>query len=302
MKPSGPKWTRFRINLVLTAFVLVCLVVIWRAFQLQVLERKVLAQMADRQSHTVIKLNPVRGEIFDRNGVKLAVSVAADSVVADPTKIRDPDQTADRLAEMLDLNRQALARKLKSKSSFVWIKRQIDPKTADRIKALDLNGVDFVKESKRFYPNKHLASHLLGFVGVDSRGLEGLELGYDRYLRGDGNRWRVKRDALGHLLLDQENCPSQKLKGDSIHLTLDSRIQFITEKALTAAVEAYGARRGIALVVRPQTGEILATAITPNFNPNVYRQYSQARRRNRVVTDNFDPGSTFKVFVVAAAL
>ena len=302
MKSPQAKWTRFRIWVIFALFVLVFGAVAARAFQLQVLEREKLAKIAEKESNLNIKLNPVRGGILDRNGEKFAVSLDVDSIFAQPNKIKNPDKTAAALAPILKIDRAHLGKRLRGSSSFTWLRRQADPDVADAVKQLNLHGISFIKETKRFYPNKSLASHLLGFVGVDSQGLEGLELEYDEWLRGGENYWRVRRDALGRIFLDQAEATPEKNRGADVILTIDRRIQYLTEQALDNAVKKNGARCGVALVVRPKTGEILASAISPGFNPNIYEDFSASARRNRAFTDTFDPGSTFKIFVVAGAL
>ncbi|MFH1090712.1 MAG: penicillin-binding protein, partial [Pseudomonadota bacterium] len=209
---------------------------------------------------------------------------------------------ARALGRVLGLDRRHLAEKFKNNETFIWVKRQVSPDEARRVAELNLTGVESLKESKRFYPNKLLAAHLLGFVGIDNLGLEGLEVGYNEYLKGGIDRYRIKRDALGRTYLDPESGLPEKSKGANIHLTLDRRLQYVTEKALAKAAEKHQAKAGVALIVRPQTGEILALAVWPGFNPNVFGSYNASQRRNRVLTDAFEPGSTFKVFLVAAAL
>jgi len=302
MKVSAAKWIRFRIHIVFALFVLIWAGLILRAFHLQVLDREDLAGQAAAQYQRLIKINPVRGDIFDRQGEKLAVSLETDSLFANPQEIQDPARAAAHLSAILDLDRRSLAEKLKSKTTFVWIKRQVSPEESAQAEGLNLAGLGSIKENKRFYPNKQLAAHLLGFTGVDTQGLGGLESYYDEYLQGTPSSWRVMRDALGRTFLDRDAEAPPGLRGSSLTLTIDRRIQFVTEKALAAAVEQYNARGGLAVVVRPKTGEILASAVIPSFNPNVYQDYSSEQRRNRILTDAFDPGSTFKIFVVAAAL
>ena len=302
MNVSQAKWTRFRIFFVFAIFLAIWTGVLARAFYLQVLHNERLAQIAEREGHKTIKLDPVRGDIYDRNGEKLAVSLEANSVFVEPPKVRDKRECAVKLAKVLNISQKRLLDRLKNNVSFAWVKRQVSPDEVARIQALKINGVSFLKESKRFYPNNLLAGHTLGFVGVDSRGLEGLEMGYDRRLRGGVNEYRVKRDALGRTFLDIDTGTPMKNKGDNLILTLDRRVQYVAETALTRAVEKYKAKGGLALVVRPKTGEILASALVPGFNPNIFKKYGPSQRRNRIVTDTFDPGSTFKVFVVAAAL
>ncbi|MEW6266468.1 MAG: penicillin-binding protein [Thermodesulfobacteriota bacterium] len=302
MMEKQAKWMRFRLYLIVAFFVLVWGLILYRALELQFLKRDKLARIAEAEAHTTIKLEGVRGEIYDRNGEKLAASLEADSIFAEANKLENPGAAAKDLAKALGLDRRALAQKLNGGGSFVWIKRQVTPDEVARVEALGFKGLGFLKESKRFYPNKLLAGHTLGFVGVDSRGLEGLELGYDDYLSGGISAWKVNRDALGRTYLDRPEGAPQEMKGAGLVLTLDRRVQYITEKALAAVVEKHKAKGGLALVVRPRTGEILASAVEPGFNPNVFGEYGQAQRRNRILTDAFDPGSTFKVFVAAAAL
>jgi cell division protein FtsI (penicillin-binding protein 3) len=220
----------------------------------------------------------------------------------DPSKLENPGAVFAQLAAALELDKAELEKKAKDNSSFMFVKRQITPEEAARVEALNLKGVGLAKEPRRFYPNNFLAAHLLGFAGVDSQGLEGLEMALDKYLRGDVDVRRVRRDALGRTFLDRVQEDSDQNKGHTVVLTLDRRVQHITEKALAKAVEESGAKGGMALVVRPRTGEVLASAVFPSFNPNVFGSYPVPRRRNRVLTDAFDPGSTFKVFVVSAAL
>ena len=302
MKVSQAKWTRFRIILVLGVFVLSWGCILFRAFDLQVIQREKLASSAAAECRKTVRLNPTRGEIYDCNNEKLAVSLEADSIFAQPNKIKNPALLAEKLAGFLGMDKKYLAKKFTGNSSFTWIRRQVSPELSDKIRTLDVEGIGFVKESRRYYPNTFLASNTLGFVGVDSRGLEGLELLYDEYLRGEEEVWHLKRDALGRTYLDRADQGPAATKGDSITLTLDRRIQYIAEKALNRAVEEAKAKGGMALVVRPQTGEILALAVAPSFNPNIFGKYKASQRRNRALTDTFDPGSTFKVFIVAGAL
>lgn len=302
MNASPAKWTRFRITIVFCFFVLAWVCILWRAFQLQVLDRDHLAGKAARECQRVIKINPVRGDIFDRRGEKLAVSLEADSIFADPTEVEEKSVAAAKLAVSLGLDRRRIAKSLRSKTSFVWLKRQVSPGETARVASLKLKGIGSLKESKRFYPNKRLAAQVLGFTGVDAQGLEGLESMYEEHLRGGVNSWLVKQDALRRTFLDRGTSSPQGLRGASLTLTLDRRIQYVTEKALNRAVKKYGARGGLALVVRPRTGEILASAVAPGYNPNAFRRYSPSQRRNRILTDIFDPGSTFKIFLVAVAL
>lgn len=302
MKVTRAQWTRIRLTLIFGVFVLAWGMILWRALELQVLERDKLAQIAEDQCYRDIKIKSIRGEIYDRRGEKLASSLQAHSIFAQPRKIENPRVVSSKLAKALGLKRRDVLKKLKSKKSFVWIKRQAGPEENRLVQALKIQGLGSIKESKRFYPNKEMAAHVLGFVGVDGVGLEGLEIGYDKHLNAGETLCRVKRDALGRIFVeDNENIP-RKSRGANVTLTIDQRIQYITEKALVGAIKEYGAKGGMALVINPRTGEILASVVAPGFNPNAFGRYSMAYRRNRILTDTFDPGSTFKVFVVAAAL
>ncbi len=302
MSAFQAKWTRFRIIFVFCVFLLVWVGLVWQLANLQIHNRGRLVKFAEREYSTKIKLMPVRGDIYDRNGEKLAVSLKVDSVYANPLRVNNPGAAASQLAGILNLNRRALHKKLMSKAYFVWVKRQIDPETSARVRALKLKGIDFIKESKRFYPNMKLASHILGFVGVDAQGLEGLEVAYDNYLQGDSGYIPVLRDALGQTYQNRLIRTRPSTKGSNLILTLDRRIQYVVEKALGRATQEHNAKSGIAIVMRPQTGEVLALAVSPGYNLNSYSRFSPDQWRNITLTDTFDPGSTFKVFLIAGAL
>ncbi|MBW2060173.1 MAG: penicillin-binding protein 2 [Deltaproteobacteria bacterium] len=302
MKPFQARWTRFRIVLVFCAFLLAWGGLIWRAAGLQIHNRDRLVGIAEQEYLRKIKLVPIRGDIFDRHGEKLAVSLKVDSIYAEPIRLDNPAALATQLARILDLNRDFILKKLSSKAHFVWVKRQVDPDEAAAVRALEVKGIGFIKESKRFYPNLGLAAHVLGFVGVDAQGLEGLEVAYDDYFRGEATSLPVMRDALGRTFQDRLSRSRPCVKGASLTLTIDRHIQFVVEKALGRAMKDYNASYGISIVVRPRTGEVLALAVAPAYNPNAYRRYKPRHWRNIALTDMFDPGSTFKIFLVAAAL
>ena len=234
-------------------------------------------------------------------GNELAVSIEVDSVYADPKKVTDPEKTAQRLATLLQIDPGELKGKLRSGSSFEWVQRKITPKEVDEIKALRLPGIHFLKENKRFYPNAQLASHVIGFVGLDSKGLEGLESQYDSMLNGNRQIWTPGKDARGREIVDQ--VPSQE--GEqfrNIVLTLDKHIQHIVETELSRTVQKWGAKGGFAIAMEPSTGKVLALAVYPSYNPNQFLQARAKAWRNRAVADTFEPGSMFKAFLAAAAL
>jgi cell division protein FtsI (penicillin-binding protein 3) len=227
----------------------------------------------------------------------------ADSVFADPSKIKDLRGTAAKLALVLKIDKESLSKRMSGAKNFCWLARRITPDQTALIEALDLDGVFIVKEPKRFYPNGELAGHLIGFVGLDANGLEGLEFRFDEYLKGEPEELRWTRDARGRRLYPRvEPATAGHQGGANVVLTLDSRIQHLVESQLKEAVQSKGAKGGLAVVMDPKTGEILALANEKSFDPNHFAKDGPARGKNRAIVDCFDPGSTFKPFLAAAAL
>ena len=271
---------------------------------LQVVDYEHLESLARRQQEDTRTLPAKRGEIVDRHGRLLAYSVDADTVYAVPYEVDDSAKTAAALCAALDdcspKERMSLAERLSGDRPFTYVRRRISPLEARRVAALNLSGIGFMKESRRFYPNKELAAHLLGYVGIDNVGLSGIEAAYDKLIRGKEGRLIVhtdaRRQAYGGRL---ERAPTA---GGSIELTIDEQLQHIVERELRTGVEEKRADGGSAVVMDPQTGEILALASYPSFNPNVYNAANDVVRRNRAVQDIYEPGSTFKVVTIAAAL
>ena len=301
MKNEREQWARIRIIMVSCLFACGFAAVIGRSFYLQVLEHDKLVKLAERQHNRTIQITPARGGIFDRTGAPMAVSLEMDSLFAEPKRISDPAAVAAALAPLVQLPQQELMKKLDSERGFAWLARQLSPETAAAIKKLKLPGIGFVKENKRFYPNFEMASHVLGFTGMDPGGLEGLERRYDATVLGKTGYLMAERDALGRNVA-QSAVVQEAAPGKSLHLTLDKNIQYFAEKELAKAVEGSKAKSGMALVMDPWTGKILAMANYPTFNPNSFRQYPAFNLRNRCVADSFEPGSTFKVFLLAAAI
>ncbi len=301
MSKEREQWARVRIIILSCLFACGFLSVIVRSFYLQVLDHERLVKLAERQHQRTIQITPARGGIFDRTGAPLAVSLDMDSLFAEPKRISKPGEVAAALAPLLQQPQQELMKKLDSDRSFAWIARQLTPETAAAIKKLKLPGIGFVKESKRFYPNFETASHVLGFTGMDPGGLEGLERRYDAAVLGKTGYLMAERDALGRNVA--QNAVVQEAEpGKNLYLTLDKNIQYFAEKELAKAVEGSRAKSGMALVMDPWTGKILAMANYPTFNPNSFRQYPTFNLRNRAVADSFEPGSTFKVFLLSAAI
>lgn len=296
------KWTRYKIVLIGAIFGLLFLTLTGRAFYLQILKHEELIKKAEKQHQRIVPLTPARGDILDRNGTPLAVSVEMDSCYAEPRHIQDPEGTAAVLAPYLGSNVQELHKKLASGKGFVWLERFLTPERSRRLKELKLRGIGFSPESKRYYPNSEVAAHVIGFTGLDPNGLEGVELRYDSIILGNTGYLVTERDALGRNIAPTDALVKKSEPGKSIFLTLDKNIQYIAERELAKAVTESQAKAGMALVMESSSGKILGMANFPTFNPNAYSHYSHAQLRNRVVADSFEPGSTFKVFLIASAL
>jgi cell division protein FtsI (penicillin-binding protein 3) len=273
-----------------------------RLVVLQVVQHDELAARAERQQMSTVPAPSKRGEIFDRNGRLLAYSVDADTIYAVPTEITEPAKTAAALCEALDdctrKSREELKDRLSQPRAFIYVKRRATPMQARRVAALALDGIGFRKESRRFYPNRELAANLLGYVGVDNVGLGGIEATYDKTVRGREGKLLVQTDARRHVFSRLERSPTA---GASLELTIDEQLQYIAEREVKAGVQAARADAGTALIMDPHTGEILAMASYPTFNPNEYSSSPESARRNRAVQDLYEPGSTFKLVTASAA-
>ncbi len=303
MNGDARKWLKFRIATLLAFFLVLFIALASRAFQLQLLFNKELKALAEKQHTQTLLLQPDRGIIFDRNGEKLAATIMVDSVFADPAKIENPAEAAGRLAAILQVDRAVIQKKLSGTKNFSWVTRRIAPERARLVQELGIDGIFLVKEPKRFYPSGELAGHLIGFVGLDATGLEGLELKYDRYLKGQPEKLLWTRDAKGKRLYPRVEIPKAAPRENyNLVLTIDNRIQHLVESHLKSAVKTKGAKGGFAIVMDPRTGEILALANEMGFDPNLFSAVNPATGKNKVITDSFDPGSTFKPFLAAAAL
>ncbi len=295
------RWMRIRLLSVAALLAVGLGVVLVRIWTLQVSQGDWLRDLARDQYLKQISLEPMRGAIVDRHGASLAVSVMTDSVFVMPQDVEDPQATARVLAGVLDIDGSRLAEQIARRKHFTWVARRLPSGPAARVRRLELPGVHLTRESRRYYPARELAAAVIGFAG-DGRGLEGLELLFDGQLRGSTVLARGLRDARGNMLFSEGVGAAEAEDGPRLELTLDLTIQEIVERELARAVRESEARRGIAVVMEPHTGEVLAMASTPSFNPNTYWEFSQRDYRNRAVTDCFEPGSTMKVFSLAAAL
>jgi cell division protein FtsI (penicillin-binding protein 3) len=291
-----------RLGVAKILFLAMFLVIAGRAFQLQVLQGERLMRLGERQHLKEWIVLPKRGALFDRAGEPLALSMESQSVYARPHRVQDPEQLSQGLARILNLRPADVKQKLISAKPFVWIKRQVSSPEAEKIQALNPTGIGMFYEPNRYYPQNQLAGQLIGFVGRDSEGLEGLELKYNDYIRGEAGSSVTERDALGRRVLVQGVEGLRIPPGSDVHLTLNTSIQHIAEKELEATILKYRAKSGVAIVMEPFTGEVLALANYPAFDPNNYSKQSADQRRNRAVTDSFEPGSTFKTILAAAAL
>ncbi|MGH2708145.1 MAG: peptidoglycan D,D-transpeptidase FtsI family protein, partial [Actinomycetota bacterium] len=243
-----------------------------------------------------------RGSILDREGHTLAMSTMAQTIYANPRFVPDARTAAARLAPVLGRPPEELAQKLGGKRGFVYLARKVDDETASRVKALGIPGVDAMREPKRLYPAGQLAAHVLGFVGTDNAGLAGLESYYDRHLAGRPGEMVIERDPQGRSIPSGKSRLIPPSRGDDLVLTIDSDIQYAAEAALAKAVEIFRAQGGSVLVMRPDTGEILAIANLPTFDPNDFGAASGRDRRNRALIEVYEPGSANKVITAAAAL
>lgn len=273
-----------------------------RLVYLQYIKYDRFAKKALSQHQIKIELPPRRGDILDRHGEPFAISVASKSVFADPRKISNPEAVAQKLSEILKKDTGKLVKRLSRKKSFVWIQRKVGEKELEKIKALEIPGIYYLEEPKRFYTKGNLLAHILGFVGIDDQGLEGLELSLDKYLKGKSGHRVTGRDRKGREVITMRNEEVPPVDGANVILTVDEVVQHIAEREIDAIFNQSGAQGAMIVVLRPKTGEILAMASRPTYNPNMISKTSADQRRNRAVTDFFEPGSTFKVISCAAAL
>lgn len=272
----------------------------YRLVKLQVSEHDGLRARAERQQQAAVELSPMRGVVYDRNGSELARSVEAKSLYASPAEIKDAAAVARRLAGLLDVDREALFKRLTSKNLvLVAVKRKLTDKEAAQVEALNLPGLRFINEMKRYYVAGKSAAHVLGFVDSEERGQGGLEQAYDKQIRGQGGRLVLDVDALNK---SYDHSLEESIPGANITLTIDLLIQHYAEQALADAIRQHRARGGTIVMMRPATGEILALANYPTFDPNQVGDSEEIERRNRAIETSFEPGSIFKLVTYCGAL
>lgn len=294
---------RRRTSVLLGVLLAALVALLARVAQLQAIEGRTLQTLAHRQQLATIPLEPHRGRILDRRGRPLAVNLNAPSIYAVPSAITHRRAFAAAIGPVLGMSSGEVEQRLTAGRHFAWLARKVERQTAERVKALNLEGqIGFLTEDRRVYPNGELAAHALGFVGIDSQGLSGVELSYDHVLRGKAGRAVAEQDGVGRVLVETQRLVEAPVDGADILLTIDQVIQHIAERELSAVLARTRARRGSVTVIDPRTGEVLALAVRPAYDPNAAGAVAADRWLPRPLADVFEPGSTFKIFVTAAAL
>jgi cell division protein FtsI (penicillin-binding protein 3) len=277
-------------------------VLLGRLAYLQIVKHDEYARLAENQHAKTVPLRPKRGPILDRTGQALAVSSRADTLYVTPSKVDDAPRLAARLAAILGEPARDVARRLTVAKKFAPVRRRLDPDTARAVRELRDPSLTLVEDSLRLYPNRELAAQLIGFEGAEGKGLAGVEQAWDAHLAGVEGRAVVERDALGREVTGAPIVLKPSVAGQGLVLTLDATIQYLAEKEVDAAWRRTRAKSAMAVAMDPRTGEILAMAIRPTYNPNAFGTATDDDRRARAVTDPFEPGSTFKVIMAASAL
>ena len=285
-------------------FLIICLIIFSvRLVLIQIFRSTYLAHLAEKQHNYILDLEPKRGTIYDRNMRPLALNVAVDSLYAKPRTMTEKNKTeaVEKLSKLLNVSPQFLSERLSRKKYFFWLLRKLPAEIVEKIKALHIQGLDFVRESKRYYPDQFLAAHLIGFAGMDNKGLEGIELWYDKYLKGEFGWTQVLRDAhQRELLIEKNSVPPRD--GFNVVLTIDETIQYIAERALQKAFEKHNAQGASIIVMDPKTGEILAIANRPTYDLGKPENIPAENRINRALVFTYEPGSVFKIVTAAAAI
>lgn len=295
---TSVKWIKIRILCVSGGLLLLLGLILFRSYQLHILGNARVHDLAARQYKAYLHHYPKRGTIYDRNGRELAVDIPVVSIGVHPRQIEEGEGVASKLGPVLDREAPDLLSKIKSGKKFEWIARRVSVETGEKISALKLNGVVVIPESRRFYPNKELGGHLLGAVGYDAKPLGGLELTLNSFLISTPSQLFAEKDARGRVYTSVENAESFH----DVTLTLDVNLQYMAERHLWENAQKYHVKSGFAIVLDPETGAILAMANYPPFNPNVYWNHPPEEWKNHALVDSFEPGSTFKTVLAAAAL
>jgi cell division protein FtsI (penicillin-binding protein 3) len=306
--PASPAAWRTRVQRRVT--ITAVLFAVWagtiqaRLIYLQVVQHAELSARAERQQMRTVDAVAKRGEIRDRSGNVLAYSVDAESIYAVPTEIARPRDVAAQLCRALSGcdkdERQRIEERLGRQRPFAFVRRQVSPAEARRVSALGLEGVGFLKENRRYYPKRELAAHVLGYAGIENIGLAGIESAYDKHIRGRAGRILIQTDARRHTVFSRVERPPTA--GADIELTIDAYLQYVAERELRSAVLEHRAAGGTIIIMEPHSGEVLALANYPTFNPNAFNRYPASKMRNRALQEIYEPGSTFKIVTASAAL
>lgn len=296
------KMIKKRIAFLFVLIAIFAVILIGRMAYLQIFHSAWLKGNATGQRLDDQTLYAKRGTIYDRSGKALAVSAPAESVYAVPNDIKNPEQTAAQLAEILNIDAGKLTQRFKQGGYFSWVQRLVTDDQAKAIRSLNLPGIMLTKESKRRYPNGNLAAHVLGFVGIDNQGLDGIELAFEPHLKGTAGRIILETDPGGHQLPNGVHGTLPSQDGQDVYLTIDQTIQFIVERKLDKAMRETQAKAATIIAMNPRTGEILALANRPDYQPETYDNYPPLTWRNNAVSNVYEPGSTFKIVTAAAAL
>lgn len=296
----GP--SRFRRYVMLLLLLCGFGVILFRLVNLQVLQAAALTAKADRQHQKTVSFEGARGSVVDRHGKVLAMNMEVPSVFGVPMSLESPSSAARHLSPVLHIKSDEIEKKLRQDKNFVWVARKVTPEQGRRLEQLSLDGIGVVMEGRRFYPKGPLLAHVLGFAGMDGQGLEGLERRYEAQLHGEKRVTILQRDALGRTVFPKGLKEQLPAPGHALTLTIDEVVQYIAEKELEEAVNHARAKAGTIIVMEPATGAILAMAVSPRFDPNAVAALTADRWRNRALTDTYEPGSTMKIVVAAAAL
>lgn len=299
---SAAETANKRISILFGLLIILGAAAMLQLVHLQVLKHSFFREKAQKMHLSTIKQQVGRGTIFDRRGKNLAESIKTDSICINPRDIREKAKAVAVLSAELKLPKETVSKKIFSRSGFEYVKRKVDAETADKILAYNIKGIFLQSEEKRNYPMADAAAHVVGFSGMDNTGLEGLELYYEKYLRGKTGRVQIRRDAKQRPIMIDTVDIRKAEKGADIYLTLDSNVQYAAKAELEAAVKKFNAKAGSVIVMNPSNGEIYALANYPSYDPNAPGDWTEDAKRNRAVTDMYEPGSTFKIFAMSAYL
>lgn len=301
MSPHGFKRRLLILNL---GIILLFGLILFQLFRLTVQDQHRLLKFADAQHNLIIEIPPERGIVYDRNMKEFTTNLKVPSIYAVPRLLTksEKEKLAPKLAAILGVDKKLIEDRIRRNKAFVWLKRRTSMKEAGEIQAIRNPALGVTYEKKRFYPNGTLFANVLGFCNIDTQGVEGIELLYDRYMSGKPGFRYTKRDAMGREIVALEKKLVPSVDGNHVILTIDQHIQFLTDQALDEAMQKWHAKSAVAIVMNPRTGEILAMSSKPTYDPNDPGQADASNRRNRAITDIFEPGSVFKIVTVSSAL